>query len=146
MREVSMARLYVLRIAYLILGVGLGVMIWPGLIDPPADLEHMRGVVRALLGAVGLLALLGLRYPLQMLPLLFFELTWKVIWLLAFGLPLWSAGALDEATRGSVFDCTFGVALCVVAIPWRYVFANFARRPGDPWRRPRPLAREATAG
>lgn len=141
-----MLRLYVLRGAYLLIAVGLGVMIWPGLIDPPADLEHMRGVVRALLGAIGLLAVLGIRYPLRMLPLLFFELTWKVIWIVAIGLPLRSAGALTEATSATLFDCAFGVVVCVVAIPWRYVFANFVRRPGDPWRPPRALTREATTG
>lgn len=84
---------------------------------------------------MGLLAVLGIRYPLQMLPLLFFELTWKVIWLIAFGLPLWSAGALTEATSATLFDCAFGVVLSVVAIPWKYVYANYVRRAGDPWRR-----------
>lgn len=135
MSEVSLLRLYVMRATYLLIAVGLGLMIWPGLINPPEHLEHMRGVVRALLGAVGLLALLGIRYPLQMLPLLFFELVWKTIWIVAFGLPLWSAGALDPATRSTWFDCAFGVVLCVVAIPWGYVVTNYVRRPGDPWRR-----------
>ena len=143
MHQVSLARLYMMKGAYLIIAVGLGVMIWPGLIDPPADLEHTRGVVRALLGAVGLLAVIGIRYPLQMLPLLFFELAWKVIWLLVFGLPRWSADVLDQATSATLFDCTFGVVLCVVAVPWKYAYASFVRRPGDPWRPPRPLSWEA---
>jgi hypothetical protein len=39
----------------------------------------MRGVVRSVLAAVSLLAVLGIRYPLKMLPLLFFELVWKTI-------------------------------------------------------------------
>jgi hypothetical protein len=33
----------------------------------------MRGVVASMLTAVSLVAVLGLRYPLAMLPLLFFE-------------------------------------------------------------------------
>ena len=65
-------------------------MIWPGLLNPPEDLEHMRGVVWSLLAGVSLLALIGIRYPLQMLPVLLFELVWKSVWLLAIGLPLWS--------------------------------------------------------
>ena len=53
--------------------------------------EHMRGVVRAMLGALTLLAVLGVRYPVTMIPLLMFEFAWKCIWVAAFGLPLWSA-------------------------------------------------------
>ena len=33
----------------------------------------MTGVVLALIGTIGLLALLGLRYPLRVVPLLLFE-------------------------------------------------------------------------
>jgi hypothetical protein len=97
MPEVSTFRLYLLRAAYLLIVVGLGFTIWPGILHPPKDLALMRGVVRSLLGAVSLLAILGIRYPLKILPLLFFELVWKSIWILAFGLPLWSAHRLSLA-------------------------------------------------
>jgi hypothetical protein len=39
------------------------------------------------LAAISLLALLGIRYPLKMLPLLFFEFLWKAVWVLGWGLP-----------------------------------------------------------
>src|SRR3990172_6140188 len=89
--EVSLLRLYVLRATYLLLAVGLGQMILPELIghEPMA-----HGVVPSLLGGVWLLSFVGLRYPLQMLPLLMFEFAWKAIWLLAYGLPQRSAGQL----------------------------------------------------
>ena len=135
MSEVSTFRLYVLRATYLLIAAGLAIMIWPLLLDTRADLEHMRGVVRALLGAVGLLAVLGLRYPLQMLPLLFFELTWKVIWILAIGVPLWRADALTAGTSQTWVDTVAGVVVCLIAIPWPYVWRNYVRRPGEPWRR-----------
>lgn len=73
---VSLARLYVLRATYLLLVLGLGATNLPELIshEPTA-----RGVIASLLGAVWLLAFIGLRYPLQMLPLLLFEFCWKTI-------------------------------------------------------------------
>ena len=135
MHEVSTARLYVLRATYLLILAGLGLQIWPGILQHPVDLEHMRGVVRSLLGAVGLLAALGLRHPLRMLPLLLFELAWKSIWVLAFGLPLWSAGRLDAGTRESWNVCLFSVVLFVLVIPWRHVLTTYVTGPGERWRR-----------
>ena len=82
--EVSLARLYVLRATYLLLVVGLGAMILPSLLS---HAPMARGVIPSLLGAVWVLAFVGLRYPLQMLPLLMFEFVWKTMWLVDFGFP-----------------------------------------------------------
>src|SRR4051812_49643756 len=73
--EVSLARLYVLRAMYLLLVIG-AIVFLPQLIghEPTA-----RGVIPSMLGALWALACFGLRYPLQMLPILLFELVWKTI-------------------------------------------------------------------
>lgn len=146
MNEISITRIYVLRATYLLIAIGLGIEIWPGILNAPADLEHMRTVVRSLLGAVGLLSLVGLRYPLKMLPLLLFELVWKSIWVIAFGIPLWRSGTFTADTRGTWNDCLISIALFLLVIPWRYVLVNYALRPGDRWRRnsPSTLVNEVT--
>ncbi len=133
MTDVPLWRLYVLRAMYLIMAVGLGLVIWPGIISHRPEWPLMNGVVACLLGAVGLLAALGLRYPLRMLPILLFELAWKAIWLIAVALPLWRAGKMDAATMGTVSDCV-PVVLVLIAVPWRYVAANYVAAPGDRWR------------
>ncbi len=58
----------------------------------------MSGVADSLLGALALLCILGLRYPVKMLPLLLFETAWKTAWLLGFALPLWLAHRIDPDT------------------------------------------------
>jgi len=129
--EVSLFRLYLLRAAYLLIVVGLGGMIVPQILSHSfAD----RGIIAALLGGVWLLALLGLRYPLQMLPLLLFEFAWKLIWVLAYGLPLWAAGRLTPVTADDLFNTLFGVVLMPLVIPWPYVWRRYVRQPGDRWR------------
>ena len=129
--EVSLVRLYVLRATYLLLIVGLGATIVPSLIDHP---PMTRGVIPSLLGGVWLLAFLGLRYPLQMLPLLMFEFVWKTVWLLAFGLLQWSAGQMP-ATFGEDFEAiAMGVILMPIVIPWGYVYRHYIRQPGARWR------------
>ena len=90
--------------------------------------------MRALLGAIGLLAFLGIRYPTKMLPLLVFELAWKVIWVLAFGLPAWRAGQLDAYGSETLVNCQMGVVLVPLVMPWGYVFKRYVLAPSEPWR------------
>ena len=139
MHEPSIFRLYLLRATYLLifLAVGFGMQALPGVFHPPKDLENMRSVVRAVLACVALLAILGIRYPLRMLPLLFFELTWKLIWLVAFWLPLWQAHRLGPDTAETFKACAIGVVLFAVVIPWPFVFRHYIKSSGDPWKRSR---------
>lgn len=130
--KVSALRLWVMRAMYLFMAVGIANMIWPSIVSHDPALPRMTGVAWALLGTIGLLSVLGLRYPLRMIPLLLFELTWKVIWLAAFAAPRWLDGTLDAAMRASVIETSLGAILFLV-IPWRYVWANYVARPGDPW-------------
>jgi hypothetical protein len=81
-----------------------------------------------------LLAALGIRYPLQMLPVLLFELVWKTIWLIIIGFPLRSADAFTAATASTWNDNIAGIVICLVVIPWGYVYANYVKKPGDRWR------------
>jgi hypothetical protein len=127
--EVSLLRLYVLRAMYLVLVVGLGALIVPQIVSHELT---SRGVIAALLGAVWLLSFLGLKYPLEMLPLLMFELAWKTIWMLFYGLPQWSAGQYPPTFAEDMFNIAFGAVLLVV-IPWGYVWRHFVRRPGARW-------------
>ncbi len=87
MSEVSTFRLYLLRAMYGFMFVGLAITRWPGILNPPPGISNAGTVVGSFLGALSLLAVLGIRYPLKMLPLLLFELLWKVMWVVGWGLP-----------------------------------------------------------
>jgi hypothetical protein len=132
---VTTLRLYVLRAAYFMIFVFLTTQVLPQVILRGTQYPHMSGVARALLGALGLLALLGIRYPLRMLPLMLFELVWKAIWVFAIGLPLRVANQLDAGQAQTLVDCTVGVVICLVVIPWPYVIDTYLRASGDRWRR-----------
>lgn len=130
---VSLFRLYTLRVAYLMLAVGLGSMIWPAVISHTPAFALAHGVQAALLAAIGLTAVLGLRYPVQMLPLLIFEFTWKVIFLVAFALPLWRAHQITPAAAADI-QAVIMVVIFVPLIPWVYVWKQYAVKDGDRWR------------
>ena len=133
MQEVSLIRLYLLRAMYLLIGVGLGISLWPSLIASSGAVADAGTVVKALLGALSLLCVLGLRYPLRMLPLLIFELLWKIIWVVAFALPLWLTDRLDAYGQETLFACMIGVILVPLVIPWGYVYRTYAKAPTEAW-------------
>jgi hypothetical protein len=131
----SVRRLNVMRLGYLFMGVGLVLVKWPLFFQDGglASLPVFEGVVAALLTAMSLLAFLGLRYPIQLLPVLIFESLWKLIWLAAVGVPHLLAGDMDDQ-MSSVFFSVSLVVLILVVTPWRYAFAHYVMKPGDPWR------------
>ena len=89
-----------------------------------------------MLSALALLAVVGIRYPLKMLPLLFFELLWKVLWVLSWGLPLWLSQQLGSDSQETLISVLMGVVLVPLVIPWGYVFKQYVKAPGDPWGKP----------
>lgn len=132
-REVSLFRLYTLRVAYFVMAAGLGAFIWPTVIHHTNEVALTRGIQIALLAGLGASAALGLRYPVQMLPILLFELTWKAIYLIAFALPLWSAHQINAATAEDI-KAVLMVVIFLPLIPWRYVFAHYVLKHGDRWK------------
>jgi len=133
MNDVSTLRLYLLRAMYLLMAVGLAVTIWPHIILPPDLAAGPKSVIRALLGALAVMSLLGLRYPLEMLPILLFELLWKLIWVAASAIPMWRGPGLDDYASDTLFACLMGIVLVPLAIPWGYAIKRYVLAPGARW-------------
>src|SRR3954454_17963802 len=130
--ELSLWRLHAMRGGYAFMGIGLAVVKWPIVIGYDQSTPLYEGVVAVLLTAMSLLAFLGLRYPVRMLPILLFESLWKLIWLSVVALPAALAGEVDQAMSQIVFNCSFDVVILAV-IPWRYVWQRYVMAPGDRW-------------
>jgi len=125
-------RLNVMRVGYLVMGGGLVIARWPEfLAHEPWELKE--GTVLTMLVAMSVLALLGLRYPQRMLPILLFEVGWKLTWLAVVALPLWLDGNLTGATREQV-AMVLWVTIVIAVIPWRHVLSQFVLARGDRWR------------
>ena len=133
--QLALWQLNVLRVGYLVMGVGLAVIKWPLLLShEPWGLAE--GTKECLFIALSVLALLGIRYPRRMLPVLLFEVSWKLLWLDVVALPLWSDHRLEGATRTQA-GAVLWVVIIIAVIPWRHVLSQYVMAPGDPWRRSR---------
>jgi hypothetical protein len=127
---VSLLRLYVLRLMYVLNFVLLGSDVWPAIVHHQRIWDPLPGVAYSFWAALSALSGLGIRYPVAMLPLLFVQLVYKAVWLLAVARPLGFSGAAKEMT--TVF--AVGLLLDIVAIPWPYVVKRFVKGHGDRWR------------
>ncbi|MCW2737523.1 MAG: hypothetical protein JWN97_2167 [Nocardioides sp.] len=125
-------RLNLMRVGYAVMGVGLALTKWPELLahDP---WELKQGTVLTMLVALSVLALLGLRHPLKMLPILLFEVAWKLLWLGVVALPLWLDGNLGEATREQAATVLW-VVIVIAVVPWRFVVDQLVLSRGERWR------------
>lgn len=121
-----------MRAGYLLMAVGLAIVKWP-LLPEAHTLPLYEGVTLCLLTAMSLLALLGLRYPVKLLPVLLFETAWKLLWLSLVALPKAASGGLDAATTETAVSCSLVVVIIAVT-PWRYVWTQYVRTNGDRWR------------
>ena len=98
MPEITKLNLYLLRAMYFLISVGLVLTVWPEIIAPYQRLANQDSVIESLLGALALLAIIGIRYPLKMLPILIFELIWKLIFS-SFTKYFWLAVTFHELNR-----------------------------------------------
>ena len=70
--ELSLIQLHLMRAGYLLMVAGLALKKWP-LLPDAHTMPLYEGVAVCILVAMSLLAFLGLRYPVKLLPVLLFE-------------------------------------------------------------------------
>ena len=131
--DLPLWRLNLMRIGYAVMGVGLAVVKWPVVVGYDPAMPLYEGIVAVILTAMSLLAFLGLRYPVRLLPILLFESLWKLIWLSVVALPGVVAGDVDAAMRAVIINCSV-VVIVFAVIPWRFVWQRYVTAQGDRWR------------
>lgn len=128
--EVSLARLYLMR-ALALLGIwGLFETVQALVVHAPLD----RGVHKALIGGLWLMSFFAFRYPLKMVPILLFEMAWKLIWAIFYGLPQWRSGMSSPRLTEDLWSIGAFSLVCALVIPWGYVWRHYVKAPGERWR------------
>lgn len=132
--NVSAFRLNVLRAYYALMAFGTMALFWPDLISHTDAWGIETGAQYSLLAALSPLSLLGLRYPLKMLPLILFEFLWKALWLIFVVAPLLSNDAMTQNVWANVFAVSIAIILTPIVLPWRYFVETYVVSPAERWR------------
>ena len=133
MAEIPLYRLHVLRAYYALMGFGTMAVFWPSLLFHTDEWGADTGAQYSLLGALSPLALLGLRYPIKMLPIVIYEFLWKSLWFIFVAGPLWMHDRMTEEVWSNVFACGIAVVLTPIIVPWTYIWKTYVSAPTERW-------------
>ncbi|MFM5932124.1 MAG: hypothetical protein ACKOPQ_14560 [Novosphingobium sp.] len=126
-------RINAMRFLFLLMALFMGGFVWYRLTMQSSGQPLNWGLGKSMLGALALMSLIGVRYPLQMLPLMLYETAWKTVWLTVIALPAWLNGNWNAEFQGLFEDC-IGIVIAYFIIPWRYVWARYIAQPMEPLR------------
>ena len=126
-------RINAVRFAFLLMAFVMGSIVWRQVLFESADWEWQRGLAKSMLAALALLSLLGVRYPVQMLPLMLYEISWKTVWIVLIAGRAWLNGKWTSEIEALFNDC-IGIVIVYLVMPWRYVWARYIVQPMEPLR------------
>ncbi len=132
---VSLLRLNILRAYYALMAFGTAAVFWPALLNRSHEWGITHGAQYSLIAALSPLALVGVRYPLKMMSIIFYEFIWKALWLVFIVAPLYAADRMTDAVWANVYACSLAIILTPLVLPWRHVWHTYFTAAAEPWRR-----------
>jgi hypothetical protein len=118
-------QVHLLRISYVLVLVLVGQRSWLTLINHQGDWDPFLAAALAMWASSSLLSAIGIFRPLRMLPLVLFEVGYKLIWLIAVAWPLWSTDRLAGSPAEGLTYAFLPVVGPIVLMPWGYVFRKY---------------------
>lgn len=117
--------IYLLRLLFLLVVLFVGSDSWSGILKHQGPWDHVRAAAVCMWAACAVLSILGLLNPLRWLPIVMFEILYKIIWLVIVAYPLWSTNRLKGSPAEGMTQAFLWVILPIVATPWGYAFRTY---------------------
>ena len=117
--------IYLLRLIFLLVIVFVGSDSWSGILKHEGQWDHVRAAVVCMWAAYSVLLIFGLINPLKWLPIVMFEIFYKIIWLVIVAYPLWSTNQLAGSPAEGMTHAFLWVILPIVAMPWAYALRTY---------------------
>ena|SRR5688572_4729811 len=122
--------IYLLRLLYFLMFVGVGLSVWRTLINQQDAWDHTKAVAFCVWAAYTTLGIFGLLRPLKWLPIVIFMIFYKALWVIVVAYPMWRAGTLVGSPAEQMARTFFWAAVVgIFVVPWVYVFKNYVMWP-----------------
>ncbi len=117
--------IYILRALFFLIVLNVGSASWTHLLTFKGPWDPVITAYWCMWTAFSTLSFFGIFQPLKMLPLILFEIIFKLLWLIIVAFPLWKSGQLDGSPAEDLANAFIWVILAIVATPWRYVYDTY---------------------
>ena len=114
--------IYLLRLLFVLVFLFVGYDSWTSILHHKGAWDHVRAAALCMWASYSLLSIIGVFYPLKMIPFVMFEILYKIVWLIIVAYPLWAAHRLAGSPAEEMTYAFLWVVLPIVAMPWRYAF------------------------
>jgi hypothetical protein len=117
--------LWGLRLFYFLMVIGVTPTAWGVLLSHHGAWDPLQAIAWSVWATYPALALLGVLHPLRWLPLMFFGIGYKAVWLAFVAYPLWQAGTLAGTQTGEIAASFLALPLLALVVPWGYAWRTY---------------------
>ncbi|MCG7551444.1 hypothetical protein [Pseudoalteromonas sp. Of7M-16] len=136
--KVALWKTWGLRIIFAAMVIVLGSKQLNYLLEGASQWSNWRGLGHSMLFTLAILAIGGVFRPLAFLPVMIYEMAWKIVWLAVVALPPFIAGQ-EIPSIVNAKASLIGICVLIILVPWKYVWWRYFMQPIEPWRRKKPI-------
>ena len=114
-----------LRVFYFLMAAFVATDAWGALLRHEGPWDNMRAIALCVWATYPTLAILGLVNPLRMLPIMFFTIGYKSLFLIFVSYPLWATGTLAGSGAEQMTNIFLWMPALLVLIPWKYAYRTY---------------------
>jgi len=131
---------YLLRLLFVLMVAFVATDAWNTILMHEGPWNHREAAAWCMWASYSLLAILGVFYPLKLIPIVAFDILYKLVWLAIVAYPLWRTNTLVGSPAEEMTYAFLWVVLPIVAMPWGYAFKRYVlnRAPEPPRGAPAP--------
>lgn len=114
--------IYLLRLLFTLMFFFLSYDAWSHIFNHKGPWDNANAAAWCMWGSYAIISFIGIIRPLKMLPIVLFEIVYKLAWLAIVAYPLWAKNELAGSPAEGMARVFIWVILPIVAMPWRYFF------------------------
>ena len=117
--------IYLLKLLFTLMFFFLTYDSWNHILNHTGPWNNANAAAWCMWGSYSVISFIGILRPLKMLPIVLFEIIYKISWLAIVSYPLWVKNELIGSPAEGMTNIFVWVVFPIVAMPWKYFFITY---------------------